>query len=107
VRQAAGVRSLPFVDGRSNAGYTIDGNPTPPPDGRPVADIQVVTPGFFDTLRVSMRRGRDFAAGDEYGRPQVAIVNERLARDAVGGADPPCGFFHTRRTPPTLQDEQR
>jgi putative ABC transport system permease protein len=87
VRQAAGVRSMPFVDGRSNAGYTIDGNPTAPPDGRPLADIQVVTPGFFDTISMRIRRGRDFSAGDDFGRPQVAIVNERLARDAFGTGD--------------------
>jgi len=87
VRQAAGVRSMPFVDGRSSSGYTIDGNPTPPPGARPIADNQVVTPGFFDTVNMRIRRGRDFSAGDEYGRPQVAIVNERLARDAFGTGD--------------------
>src|SRR5215471_3029236 len=87
VRQAAGVRSMPFVDGRSSSGYTIDGNPTPPPGERPIADNQVITPGFFDTLNMRIRRGRDFSDGDDYGRPQVAIVNERLARDAFGTGD--------------------
>src|SRR5215471_9780365 len=87
VRQAAGVRTMLFVDGRSSSGYTIDGNPTPPPGERPIADNQVITPGFFDTLNMRIRRGRDFSDGDDYGRPQVAIVNERLARDAFGTGD--------------------
>ena len=87
VRQAAGVRTMLFADGGSSSGYTIDGNPTPPLGSRPIAQIQVVTPGFFDTVNMRIRRGRDFSAGDEYGRPQVAIVNERLAHDAFGTGD--------------------
>jgi predicted permease len=101
VRQAAGVRTLPFVDGRSSAGYTIDGNPTPPLGSRPIAEIQVVTPGFFDTVNMRIRRGRDFSAGDEYGRPQVAIVNERLARDAFGAGDAIGRTIRTGMTPET------
>jgi predicted permease len=88
VRQAAGVRTIPFAAAWSNSGYTIDGNPVPPPGERPLADIQVITPGFFDTVNIRIARGRDFSVGDEYGRPQVAIVNERLARDAFGTGDP-------------------
>ncbi|HKF67734.1 MAG TPA: ADOP family duplicated permease, partial [Vicinamibacterales bacterium] len=87
VRQAAGVRTMLFADGGSSSGYTIDGNPTPPLGSRPIAQIQVVTPGFFDTVNMRIRRGRDFSAGDEFGRPQVAIVNERLAHDAFGTGD--------------------
>jgi putative ABC transport system permease protein len=101
VRQAAGVRTLPFVDGRSSSGYQIDGNPTPPLGSRPIAEIQVVTPGFFDTVNMRIRRGRDFSDGDEYGRPQVAIVNERLARDAFGTGDAIGRIIRTGMTPET------
>jgi predicted permease len=87
VRHAAGVRTMPFAAAWSNSGYTIDGNPTPPPGERPLADIQVITPGFFDTVQIRVARGRDFSVDDEYGRPQVAIVNERLVRDAFGDGD--------------------
>lgn len=88
VRQAAGVRTMPFIGMWSDSGYQVDGNATPPPGGRPLAYNQVITPGFFDTLNIRIARGRDFSAADEYGRPQVAIVNERLARDAFGTGDP-------------------
>ena len=101
VRQAAGVRSLPFVDGRSSSGYTVDGNPTPPLGSRPIAEIQVVTPGFFDTVNMRIGRGRDFSAGDEYGRPQVVIVNERLARDAFGTGDAIGRTLRTGMSPET------
>ena len=106
VRQAAGVRTLPFVDGRSSSGYTVDGNPTPPLGSRPIAEIQVVTPGFFDTVHMRIRRGRDFSAGDEYGRLQVAIVNERLARDAFGTGDAIGRTIRTGMTPETSNGMQ-
>jgi predicted permease len=98
VRQAAGVMTLPFTSLWSDSGYTVDGNPTPPPSELPIAQIQVVTPGFFDTVDMRIARGRDFSADDEYGRPQVAIINERLARDAFSGADPLGRIIHTGMT---------
>jgi predicted permease len=88
VRQAAGARTMPFIGSLSDSGYTVDGNATPPPSELPIAQIQVITPGFFDTIDMRLARGRDFSADDEYGRPQVAIVNARLARDAFGTGDP-------------------
>jgi predicted permease len=88
VRQAAGVRTMPFSGIWSDSGYTVDDNATPPAGDRPLAYNQVVTPGFFDTVSIRIVRGRDFSADDDYGRPQVAIVNERLARDAFGVGDP-------------------
>jgi predicted permease len=103
VRQAAGVRTMPFAAAWSDSGYTIDGNPTPPASGRPLADIQVITPGFFDTVNIRIARGRDFSVDDEYGRPQVAIVNERLARDAFGNIS---AIGRTIRTGMTRESSQ-
>jgi putative ABC transport system permease protein len=88
VREAAGVRTMPFIGVWSNSGYVIDGGATYPPGQSPDAQIQVVTPRFFDTISMRIRTGRDFSDSDEFGRPQVAIVNERLARDAFGTASP-------------------
>jgi ABC-type antimicrobial peptide transport system permease subunit len=39
-----------------------------------------LTPGWFRTLRIPMRAGRDFSWDDRQGAPGVAIVNETLAR---------------------------
>ena len=47
-----------------------------------------VTPGYFRTLGIPMRRGRDFTTGDGPGAPGVAIVNESLARTLWPGLDP-------------------
>jgi predicted permease len=98
VRQAGGARTMPFIGVVSDSGYVIDGNPTPPPSELPLAQIQVITPGLFDTIGMRIARGRDFVADDDYGKPQVAIVNERLARDAFGTADPLGRIIHTGMT---------
>jgi putative ABC transport system permease protein len=88
VRHAAGVMTLPFDSLRANSGYSVDGGPSSR-DGRPlIAELQTVTPGYFGTLSTPIRAGRDFDEGDIAGRPQVAIVNERLAREEFGDASP-------------------
>ena len=43
-------------------------------------EYDVVTPGFFDTLRVPLVRGRDFSAADRKGRPPVVILDEAAAQ---------------------------
>ena len=39
-------------------------------------------------MQTPLRQGRDFADEDRGGRPQVAIVNERLVREALGDDNP-------------------
>jgi predicted permease len=48
----------------------------------------VVTPGYFDTIRMPLRAGRDFAATDRAGAPRVAIVGEGTARRLWPGRAP-------------------
>ncbi|HEX7360640.1 MAG TPA: ABC transporter permease [Bryobacteraceae bacterium] len=47
---------------------------------RPIMVVSVVTPGYFHTLEIAFRRGRDFTEGDKKGAPRVAIIDEALAR---------------------------
>ncbi len=46
----------------------------------PDTDYAVVTPGFFETLRIPLLQGRNFGHDDRVGTPPVAIVNETFAR---------------------------
>jgi hypothetical protein len=47
-----------------------------------------VAPGYFSTLDLQMRSGREFAAHDAAGGPLVAIVNDTLARRCFGDRQP-------------------
>jgi len=53
-------------------------------------DFALVSPDFFETLGMKLRRGRSFASSDGAGAPLVAVINEEMARrywpagDALG-----------------------
>ena len=46
-----------------------------------------VAPDYFRTLRLPLRRGRDFTGADTASAPPVAIVNETLARQFFPGTE--------------------
>jgi predicted permease len=47
-----------------------------------------VGPGFFETMRMPIVRGRSFSGADREGAPAVVIVNESFARRYWPGEDP-------------------
>jgi predicted permease len=47
-----------------------------------------VGPKFFQTMGISLERGRDFTLSDNTQSPKVAIVNEAAARKYFAGQDP-------------------
>ena len=47
---------------------------------RPIATLLNVTPGYFRTLEIRLRRGREFTDRDIAGAPRVAMIDEGLAR---------------------------
>jgi predicted permease len=51
-------------------------------------DWNVVSPEFFDTLSLPIVRGRAFTSADRAGAPEVAIVNETMARRLWPNVDP-------------------
>jgi predicted permease len=57
-------------------------------DRRAQLDLNAVSPGYFATVGIPLRAGRDFTAADDAGAPLVAIVNETLAREMAGTASP-------------------
>jgi putative ABC transport system permease protein len=46
-----------------------------------------VGPGYFETMRIPLRRGRTFTADDLPGTPLAAIVNEAFVRRYLGGQE--------------------
>jgi predicted permease len=83
------VLSIP-TSVRSNGSYWLEGGPGPDQTGvnAPEAVLNVVTPDYFRTMRIPVKRGRDFAENDRADAPFVAIVSEALVRESFGGRDP-------------------
>ncbi|MGH9372605.1 MAG: ABC transporter permease, partial [Vicinamibacterales bacterium] len=86
---AAGAMMGPPGHVESDSGYWIDRMPRESPlsAARPAA-MNVIAPGTFAALGIPIHEGRDFSDGDTAGRPQVAIINESLARAAFRERDP-------------------
>ncbi len=51
-----------------------------PLNQRPLAAIFIVSPDYFETLRIPLRRGRVFTDHDREGKQRVVIIDENLAR---------------------------
>jgi predicted permease len=65
------------------------------PDGVPFdlrnaigSRLRIVTPGYFDTMRIPMIGGRDVSDTDRRGGLKVMVINESLAKAAFPGQDP-------------------
>ncbi|HEY1304970.1 MAG TPA: ABC transporter permease [Vicinamibacterales bacterium] len=96
------VRALPGVTRAAYANYpplmfkggraliAIEGRPAPRPEefNRFIVSDRVVSAGYFATLDVPVRRGREFEARDTAGAPLAAIINEKLARLHFPDQDP-------------------
>ncbi|HEY2434012.1 MAG TPA: ABC transporter permease, partial [Vicinamibacterales bacterium] len=54
----------------------------------PVVNFEAVTPGYFETMGIRLRAGRDFSSIDRPGAPRAAIVSENLSARLWPGESP-------------------
>jgi predicted permease len=54
---------------------------------RPIG-YRVITPEYFETLRIGLLGGRTFSAADSMAAPKVAIVNDTMAKRLWAGESP-------------------
>ena len=78
---------LSYVVGEG-APIAREGEIVRPDEPQPVIGYNSVTPGYFDTLRLAILRGRGFTIADAAASTRVAIVNEMLAARLWPGEDP-------------------
>ena len=64
---------------------TIEGVTKTPGAG---AEVNVVAPGFFDTMEIPLLLGRGFEDRDDAAAPSVAVVNEQFAAAYLAGESP-------------------
>jgi predicted permease len=97
LQQLAGVEAVTHASstpmGYMNNGgrdVIIDGAPPPPDASANHADYNIVSPGYFDVMGITLLRGRALQeSDDEHGR-DVAVLSESMARkywpnqDAIG-----------------------
>ncbi len=88
VQSTAGVLSLPLSGDDINISFAIQGRPPEPSNEKLRDGFQVVSPGYFSTMRTPVLRGRDFNNGDVAGAPEVAIISEGMAKRYWPDRDP-------------------
>ena len=88
VKAAGATNALPFGEGWSTATFSIEGRTIPAGEQRPWGDVRIVSPGFFQALRVPLLEGRFIEEGDGPAAPRVAVVDEELVRRHFPGRDP-------------------
>jgi predicted permease len=88
VEDAAIAWYLPFSGNRNTDGFIVEGHAPPSNAGGETQTVQLaVGPGFFRTLRIPLKYGRDFTSADRASTTPVMIVDEALARRYWTGAD--------------------
>jgi putative ABC transport system permease protein len=79
VTNAALVRATPLNGNGSVDPYQLEGQQAADPSRLPTLQTNIVTPGYFETMRIPRVAGRDFDANDRIGAMPVAVVNAQLA----------------------------
>lgn len=68
--------------------FSILRQPAPPPEQRPRAGYNEVSPGFFRTLKIPLKKGRYLDEHDTAAAPWAVVVNETFARRFFPNEDP-------------------
>ena len=83
VQSAAAVLNRPFAHGVIgwDSALLLEGQPDVDTTwlNSPIVNFEAVTPGYFQSMGVGLRRGRDFSSTDRAGAPLVAVVSDNLA----------------------------
>jgi predicted permease len=94
LRRAPGVRSaglvsvVPLGGMRSANVVEIDGRPGVPGAAAMIIDQRHVSPGYFDTMRIPLVRGRLLDAGDDGRSERVVLINHTMAARYFPDEDP-------------------
>lgn len=89
VRSAGAAAVLPLANSIADWDISIEGQPDPP-GTTTWARLQVVTPGYFETMGLTLLRGRFLRVSDGPGAVPAVVINEALAethwpeRGAIG-----------------------
>jgi putative ABC transport system permease protein len=102
VNEVGAIQGAPMGFDGPDVGYAVKGRQVfaPPFKGLPHADVRVVTPNLFQTMRIPLLRGRGLTADDRIDSPPVLLINRRLAETIFPGQNPVgqqimCGLAET------------
>ena len=87
VESAGATNAPPMTGGGPSGTFFFDGT-APVPHSSLIADYFVITPGYFDTMRIPIVRGRGLNDRDNAGVPASVVVNETFVRRFLPNGNP-------------------
>lgn len=87
VQSAGAAWWIPLSGSEISFDFNIEEHPVAAGQ-QPVAQFNVVTPDYFQTVRAPIRSGRAFTERDDRNAPPVAIVSESFAKQYFPGENP-------------------
>ena len=93
LKQLPGVQSvaisngLPF-EGANQPAFVIEGQAPPEPGREPNGILYITSNDYFETLGITLLRGRTFSAHDTPSTMPVVLIDEVFARQYFGNEDP-------------------
>jgi putative ABC transport system permease protein len=88
VLSVGATSALPLIGLDVGATFSVQAQPAPPPDQRPMGLIRFVSGSYFGTLGIRLVAGRTFADSDTPEAPAAILVNQTLARRFFRGQNP-------------------
>ena len=93
VESAALASNFPFsplalTSGPGSVNFDIEGRPLSSGDLQPRLDANTASPGYFETIRQPLLRGRMFNDHDDANAMKVVIINQAMALHRFAGDDP-------------------
>lgn len=85
VMKAGIINIVPFSSSYTSRNFQIVGQPPLAKGQEPYVEIRATTPGYFDAIGTSLRRGRLFTARDDANAGRVILVNEEFSRRFLPG----------------------
>ncbi len=85
---AGATSTMPFSGDWSTGGFTVEGYQPPRGTPTPWGDQRLVTPGFHETLKVRLVRGRTIVATDRAEGQKVVVVDEETVKRFWPTGDP-------------------
>jgi predicted permease len=82
--EAAALANVLPLDGRFNLPYRFAGQS----QWVGAVEYRLISPDYFNVMKMSLRRGRQFNDGDVAGAEPVLIINEAFARGNFAGVGP-------------------
>jgi putative ABC transport system permease protein len=80
VESAAVVNPRPLSGDDYSSSFTIKGQPANPGDDDRSAQVRIVSPDYFKTLKIPLLRGRVFQGTDRRDSPPVAVLSRHAER---------------------------